>query len=94
MKSCIGFATLETLEPLELAYKKQKRFVADAAHELRTPLAVMKAGGEVISQKERNLSEYKQFIFESQEEVERLIKLSNDLFPALAIIYILYPPLS
>jgi two-component system, OmpR family, sensor histidine kinase CiaH len=68
-----------TLAPLEVAYRKQKRFVADAAHELRTPLAVMKAGSEVISQKERSLLEYQQFVMESKEEIERLIKLSNDL---------------
>ncbi len=73
------FFSRKTLEPLEMAYRKQKQFVADAAHELRTPLAVMKAGGEVLAQKERNLSEYKHFLAESSEEVERLIKLSNDL---------------
>lgn len=68
-----------TLEPLRIAYQKQKKFVADAAHELRTPLAVMKAGGEVVSQKERSVSEYQRFISESGEEVERLITLSNNL---------------
>jgi signal transduction histidine kinase len=73
------FLSKRTLEPLELAYQKQKKFVADAAHELRTPLAVMKAGGEVVSQKERSVAEYQRFILESGEEVERLIKLSNDL---------------
>jgi signal transduction histidine kinase len=69
----------KTLEPLEVAYQKQKRFVADAAHELRTPLAVMKAGGEVIIQRERSVLEYQHFLAEFSEEVERLIKLSNDL---------------
>ncbi len=73
------FLSKKTLEPLENAYQKQKRFVADAAHELRTPLAVMKAGGEVVSQKERSLEEYQKFVLESTEEVDRLIKLSNDL---------------
>jgi signal transduction histidine kinase len=69
----------KTLAPLELAYQKQKRFVADAAHELRTPLAVMKAGAEVLSRKERTVLEYQKFLAESLEEIERLIKLSNDL---------------
>lgn len=73
------FLSKKTLEPLENAYQKQKRFVADAAHELRTPLAVMKAGGEVVSQKERSLEECQKFVLESTEEVDRLIKLSNDL---------------
>lgn len=69
----------KTLAPLEEAYEKQKRFVADAAHELRTPLAVMKAGAEVILKKSRKESEYVEFIKESLEETERLTNLSNDL---------------
>ncbi len=68
-----------TLKPLEEAYKKQSRFVADAAHELRTPLSVMKAGGEVILRTDRNKDEYKKYIVESLEEVDRLTTLSNDL---------------
>jgi signal transduction histidine kinase len=68
-----------TLRPLEEAYKSQSRFVADAAHELRTPLSVMKAGGEVILRNERSKDEYKKYINESLEEVDRLTTLSNDL---------------
>ena len=68
-----------TLKPLEEAYKKQSRFVADAAHELRTPLSVMKAGGEVILRNDRSKDEYKKYIKESLEEVDRLTTLSNDL---------------
>ncbi|MCX6754295.1 MAG: HAMP domain-containing sensor histidine kinase [Candidatus Nomurabacteria bacterium] len=68
-----------TLAPLETAYKKQARFVADAAHELRTPLAVMKAGSEVILRKDRDGNEYIKFIKESLDEVERLTTLSNNL---------------
>jgi signal transduction histidine kinase len=69
----------KTLTPLEESYKKQTRFVADAAHELRTPLAVMKAGSEVILRNKRSESEYIRFINECLEEVERLTTLSNDL---------------
>ena len=76
----VAYATSKkTLAPLEESYKKQARFVADAAHELRTPLAVMKAGSEVILRNERNINEYTKFIKESLEEVERLTNLSNDL---------------
>jgi signal transduction histidine kinase len=69
----------KTLAPLETAYKKQTRFVADAAHELRTPLAVIKAGSEVILRKTRTENEYIKFIEESKEEINRLTNLSNDL---------------
>lgn len=69
----------KTLSPLEIIYKKQARFVADAAHELRTPLAVIKAGSEVILRKNRTENEYIKFINESKEEIDRLTNLSNDL---------------
>ncbi len=69
----------KTLSPLEEVYQKQKRFIANAAHELRTPLAVLKAGGQLIAEKERSSDEYKKFVHESLEEVGRLIDLSNDL---------------
>ncbi len=69
----------KTLAPLEESYKKQVRFVADAAHELRTPLAVIKAGFDVTLRQERRPEEYIKFIKESLEEVKRLTNLSNDL---------------
>ncbi|HRH25861.1 MAG TPA: ATP-binding protein [Candidatus Paceibacterota bacterium] len=69
----------KTLEPLEKAHIKQKRFVADVAHELRTPLAVLKAGSEVLLSQDRSVDDYKRFTEESLEETERLIALSNDL---------------
>ncbi len=73
------FLARKTLAPLEATYMQQKRFVADAAHELRTPLAVLKAGGEVLLQQERTTDQYMQFTAESLEEINRLIDLSNDL---------------
>ena len=68
-----------TLTPLAESYERQKRFISDAAHELRTPLSVMKAGTELILQGTRSESEYKTYVTELQEEVERIIQLSNDL---------------
>lgn len=69
----------KTLAPLADSYQKQRRFVGDAAHELRTPLSVLKAGSELLLQHERKAHEYKKFILESQDEINRLITLSNDL---------------
>lgn len=68
-----------TLTPLEESYKKQTRFIADAAHEFRTPLAVMQAGSEVMLRSHRTTSEYEKFINESLDEVKRLTTLSNNL---------------
>lgn len=68
-----------TLKPVEDVQKEHEKFVGDVAHELRTPLTVMKSGSQTLLRAERKNEEYKEFISDSLEEVERLIVLSNDL---------------
>lgn len=73
------FLSKKTLAPLEESYLKQKIFLANASHELKTPLAVMKAGSESTLISDRSVEEYKVFIEESLEEIDRLSDLTNDL---------------
>lgn len=37
------------VQPLEESYKKQKQFISDAGHELKTPVAVVSANAELLS---------------------------------------------
>ncbi len=68
-----------TLRPIEIIYRQQERFVGDVAHELRTPLAVLKAGSESILLRDHSSREYITFIKELEEETDRLTRLSNEL---------------
>ena len=43
------FLTNRALVPLELAFERQRRFVADASHELRTPLALVRLEAEDLA---------------------------------------------
>jgi heavy metal sensor kinase len=67
------------LARLDDAFAQMRRYAADAAHELRTPLAVLKGGIEVALRAPRPAEEYRRVLGSSLEEVERLIRLAEDL---------------
>jgi len=68
------------LDRLEKAFERQKRFSASAAHELKTPLATMKAGIQVLSLDETStLNEYKENALVIETSVDRMTKVVNDL---------------
>jgi heavy metal sensor kinase len=64
---------------LDGAFEHLKRFTADAAHELRTPLTILKGEIEVALRTDRSASEYREVLASSREEVERLVRLAEDL---------------
>lgn len=73
------FFAVYTLRPIEKVYEAQQRFMGDVAHELRTPLSVLKSGAENMLRQDRNMREYKEFVRESLEEADRMTQLSDDL---------------
>lgn len=66
-----------TLRPIEQAYEKQKKFVADASHDLRTPLAIMQSELELALR--HNKQEQRAVIESSLEEVNNLSALVDNL---------------
>lgn len=67
------------LERLEDAFLRQRRFTADAAHELRTPLALMLTRTEVTLERARTPEEYRQALAELQGAVEHMSRLVSKL---------------
>ena len=45
-----GLLIRKMVQPVEEAFTRQKQFVSDASHELKTPLAVISANAEVLEQ--------------------------------------------
>ena len=69
----------QLLERLELASAAQRRFVSEAAHELRTPLAVLRSGLEVTLQRPRDAAQGRAALEQAMDEVERLCAIAEDL---------------
>ena len=74
------FLTNKTLKPIKSNMQKQKRFIADASHELRTPTAVIISGLEVnLANKKLDLVSAKKTLENTLDEMREFSKLSNSL---------------
>lgn len=69
----------EMLERLEKAMEDLRSFAADAAHELRTPLANLRAELETALQERRTPKEYEGILASVSEEVARMNRIVADL---------------
>jgi len=69
------------LDRLERSFDDQRRFVADASHELRTPVAIVRGESEVaLSRQDRSLDEYRCSLEVVHDESRRLTRIVDDLF--------------
>lgn len=62
----------ELLDRLQEAFKRERQFIGDVAHELKTPLATQRSNIEVTLSKTRSASEYKETLTEVLSDNNRL----------------------
>ncbi len=67
------------LQRLEQAFQQMKRFTADAAHELRTPLASIRTVSEVTLEGDQETAQYREALANILEEAARLNETINGL---------------
>jgi two-component system, OmpR family, sensor kinase len=71
----------ELLDRLEASFERQRRFIADASHELRTPVAILRGESEVtLSRADRSPAEYREALTILRDESQRLAHIVEDLF--------------
>jgi heavy metal sensor kinase len=71
----------ELLDRLDHSFERQTRFVADASHELRTPVAILCGEAEVaLARENRKEEEYRESLQILLDEARRLKHIVEDLF--------------
>lgn len=75
----------QATERLRAARDARERLLADAAHELRTPLSLMRTRLDLALRRERSPDELKTALLETREEVVRLSTLAGRLLDSAAL---------
>jgi heavy metal sensor kinase len=75
----LGETLNEMLGRLEAGLERERGFVADAGHELRSPLAALRTELELALRHGASAEELRESIGRSAEEVDRLTQLAEDL---------------
>jgi signal transduction histidine kinase len=65
--------------PIERAFDQMRRFMGDAAHELKTPIAVLRARTDVGLQRSRSEGEYQEILTGISAEAQRLGSLVENM---------------
>ncbi|GGA29629.1 sensor histidine kinase [Paenibacillus physcomitrellae] len=69
-----------SIAPVKEAFDRQKLFIADASHELKTPLAVINTNADVLlANREDTIENQVKWVQHIKSETERMKTLTNDL---------------
>lgn len=71
----IAFFSNRIIRPVSESYEKQKRFITDAGHEIKTPLTIISADADVLAMD----LEDNEWLEDIRKQAQRLAELTNDL---------------
>lgn len=74
------FFANRSITPVKEAFDKQKQFIADASHELKTPLTIISTNADVLlSNSDDTIHNQSKWLHYIKSETERMTSLTNDL---------------
>ena len=71
----IALLSARIVRPIARSYEKQRRFISDAGHEIRTPITIIDADAEIL---EMDLGD-NEWLSDIRQQTARLAELTNDL---------------
>lgn len=69
----------QTLERIETSFKNQEKFIADASHQLLSPLTILKGELEFFQKKSHKETEINSFLKSQESEIDNLSKIVQDM---------------
>jgi signal transduction histidine kinase len=75
----------EAFDRLRLAVEQERRFMADASHELRTPISVLRAETEWALDRERNPQQYKDALVVCRRAAHRMQDIAERLLTLVRV---------
>lgn len=74
------YLTNRTIKPIKEAFEKQKQFIANASHELKTPLAIIKTNNSlVLSNKSATVESQGKWLNYIDNQIERMSELLDEM---------------
>lgn len=78
---CLALAFNELLSRVSAAFSQQRQFMADASHELRTPVSVVQTATSVaLDSEHREEDDYRSLLATINDQARRLSRIVEDLF--------------
>ncbi len=72
------FMSRRAMQPVQDSFQRQRTFIADASHELKTPLALVKIGAEVMGRNPTD-PDNREIVEDQLSEIDRMNALLSDL---------------
>jgi len=75
----LAFSFNDLLDRLHQSFQRERQFIGDVAHELKTPLSIQRSNIEVTLSRRRETQEYRRVLNEMLIDNERMSKMLNNI---------------